>query len=148
MIKVNRSEMKVKLTMEVKNGNVAGKDQLLSLYQSVGWTEYTKDPDQLIRALHHSLDVLTLWDQNQLVGLIRTIGDDETILYIQDLLIHPNYQHQGWGTTLLKRVCERHPNIRQKVLLTDNLEKNNLFYEKNGFSLVDKLGMHCYYFNK
>lgn len=132
--------------MDIKNEKFEDQKQLLSLYESVGWTEYTKDPCRLFRALHNSLDVLTAWDNSNLIGLIRTVGDNETILYIQDLLVRPAYQHQGVGSLLLKKICDQHSDVRQKVLITDDSAKTNAFYEKNGFVKAACLKLNCYYF--
>lgn len=132
--------------MDIKSGKIEDRQQLFSLYESVGWTAYTKGPSKLFRALDNSLDVLTAWDNGKLIGLIRTIGDNETILYIQDLLIRPEYQHQGLGSILLKKICDQHQDVRQKVLITDDDAKTNAFYEKNGFVKATSLNLNCYYF--
>lgn len=132
--------------MDFKFGKFNNKEQILSLYRSVGWTEYTKDPSKLFRALKNSLEILTIWNNNELIGLIRVIGDEESILYIQDLLIRPDYQNQGLGSILLQKMCDRYQNVRQKVLITDNTDKTNSFYEKNGFVKADYLNLNCYYF--
>ena len=57
---------------------------MLALYQAVGWNMYTRDPKKLERAIAQSLSVLGAYDGDQLVGLIRAVGDGETILFIQD----------------------------------------------------------------
>ncbi len=54
--------------------------EVLALYKSVGWSMYTRDPARLERALTHSLTVLSAYEGKQLVGLIRAVGDGETIL--------------------------------------------------------------------
>lgn len=132
--------------MNYQFGHFNDKEQILSLYHSVGWTEYTDDPSKLFRALQNSLDILTVWNNTELVGLIRVIGDGETILYIQDLLIKPDYQNQGLGSILLQKMVDRYQNVRQKLLITDNTNKTNSFYEKNGFVKTDYLNLNCYYF--
>ena len=134
--------------MDFKFGKFNNEEQILSLYRSVRWTEYTKDPSKLFRALKNSLEILTIWNNNELIGLIRVIGDRETILYIQDLLIRPDYQNQGLGSILLQKMCDRYKNVRQKVLITDNTDKTNSFYEKNGFVKTDCLNLNCYYFKQ
>ena len=74
---------------------------LNDLYNSVQWFAYTRDLNDLEQAIRQSLCVITAWDHQKLVGLVRVVGDGLTILYIQDLLVHPNYQHQKIGTTLI-----------------------------------------------
>ncbi|WEV40784.1 GNAT family N-acetyltransferase [Lactobacillus sp. ESL0681] len=118
---------------------------LFMLYNSVGWTSYTKDLAKLQRAVANSQAVITVWLRAELVGLIRTIGDQETILYIQDLLVKPEYQHQGLGTELIQQVLKRNSGIRQVVLLTDNTIKTRAFYEKQGLTNIDKLGIVAFY---
>ena len=39
----------------LKTNTIPGRDQILKLYENVGWTAYTKDPDLLERALAMSL---------------------------------------------------------------------------------------------
>ena len=83
-------------------------------------------------AIHNSLKVWTAWDEDKLVGLGRVVGDDYTIIYIQDILILEDYQNKGIGSKLLKIILEQYKSIRQVVLMTDNTEKTIKFYEKNG----------------
>lgn len=83
--------------IEYRNGSNIKCEQLELLYDSVGWIAYTKDLKGLEQALINSLYVVSAWHGEQLVGLIRVIGDGYTILYIQDILIHPDYQRQKLG---------------------------------------------------
>ena len=49
---------------------------LVALYDSVGWTAYTKDPESLGAMVRCSTFVQSCWDEGQLVGLFgsfRTI---------------------------------------------------------------------------
>lgn len=107
-------------------------EEILPLYRSVGWTRYTKRPDMLKEAVRHSLKVLAAYDGDQLVGLIRAVGDGFSILYIQDLLVHPAYQRRGIGTRLLRAMLDQYQGVCQKVLLTDNTEQTNAFYRAAG----------------
>lgn len=59
-------------------------------------------------------EVITVWHEQQLIGLIRSVGDGETILYIQDLLVHPAYQNKGIGTQLIEKMVQAYPKVRQK----------------------------------
>lgn len=108
------------------------------LYTSVGWTAYTNDLERLKRALANSLTVITAWQDKQLLGLVRAVGDGETILYIQDILVRPTFQKQGVGSALMTKMLALHPNIRQKVLLTEEAPDVRHFYEKFGFISCDQ----------
>ncbi len=114
---------------------------ILHLYNDVGWSEYCRDIKKLRRALNNSLAVLTAWDKDRLVGLIRVVGDGETIIYIQDILVLKEYQRQGIGSKLINRVINKYEKVRQKVLLTDNTEKTGSFYRKNGFKSAEEYNL-------
>lgn len=119
--------------------------QLINLYQSVGWTAYTEKPELLQQAVHNSLYVLGAFDHDQLIGLIRVVGDGLTIIYIQDLLVLPAYQNQGIGSTLINRVRQEFRHVRQQVLLTMEEPETRAFYEKNGFSSCDQGELVAFY---
>lgn len=72
--------------MEYKEISNERSDEILALYSSVNWTNYTKNPDNLLKGIQNSLYVLGAFNENQLIGLIRIVGDRYTIIYIQDLI--------------------------------------------------------------
>ncbi|WP_261384320.1 GNAT family N-acetyltransferase [Planococcus sp. CPCC 101016] len=111
---------------------------LIALYEDVGWYAYTKDINQLEQALLNSLYVLSAWEEENLVGLIRVVGDGLTILYIQDILVLNRHQNQGIATELLNQVLEKFEEVRQKVLLTEEASNVRHFYEKHGFHSCDR----------
>ena len=99
---------------------------------------YTNSPDLLQQAVSNSLYVLSVWENGQLVGLIRLVGDGLTIVYIQDILVMKSHKRRKIGSLLLQKVLEKFKNVRQKVLLTDDNEETRGFYEALGFSSCDK----------
>ena len=115
------------------------------LYSSVKWTNYTNDLEKLKKAIKQSLSVITAWDGEKLVGLIRAVGDGETILYIQDILVHPDFQNKQIGTALMSQMLNQYKNIRQKVLLTEEAPDVRHFYQKFGFSSCDKGQVVAFY---
>ena len=115
-------------------------EDILYLYNDVGWNSYTKDIDSLIKSIKNSLKVISVWDKDLLVGLIRVVGDGHSIIYIQDILILQKYQNRGIGKRLIEIILDKYKNVRQKVLLTDKEEKNILFYKKVGFSMAEEFG--------
>ena len=106
---------------------------VLDLYASVGWSNYTNRPRQLEQAFHQSLFVIAAYDDEELVGLIRAVGDGLTIVFIQDLLVYPHYQRQGIGRSLLEQTLERFKDIYQIQLATEQSDKNLAFYRELGF---------------
>ena len=60
---------------------------LLALYSSVGWTNYTNNPTMLEEAVKASLWQLAVYDEEELVAYIRLVGDGHSVLLVQDLLV-------------------------------------------------------------
>jgi Acetyltransferases len=114
-------------------GDIPGMDELLALYDSVGWTAYTRDPLTLFNAVSASLAVITARVDGQLVGLARIIGDGYTVSYLQDILVHPHFQRCGIGRGLFRRAFDQF-DVRQRVLVTDDEPRQRAFYEAMGFT--------------
>lgn len=110
--------------------------EILSLYSSVEWRNYTEHPDMLRSAFENSLLTLGAYDGDQLLGIIRTVGDGFSVVFIQDILVYPEHQGQGVGTALVKAVLERYSHVYQIELLADNTPKTVAFYESLGFHQV------------
>ena len=119
-------------------------DALTKLYLDAGWTAYTDHPDKLTRMLASSLWHMSAWSNGQLVGLIRCIGDDCTILYIQDILVDEAWQRRGIGLHLMKATMERFRHIRQMVLITHDAPNTRAFYQAAGFQLVEETDGLCF----
>lgn len=75
----------------VKEYSVYNEEEILNLYDSVGWTNYTSNPSMLTNAYKHSLKILGAYDADKLVGIIRAVGDGYSIVYIQDIIVLPEY---------------------------------------------------------
>ena len=107
---------------------------VLDLYASVSWSNYTNHPRRLEQAFHQSLFVMAAYDDDEeLVGLIRAVGDGLTIVFIQDLLVYPLYQRQGIGRSLLQQTLESFKDVYQIQLATEQSDKNLAFYRELGF---------------
>lgn len=112
--------------------------EALTLYNSVGWTAYTKNITKLQRAIQGSNFVVIVTIQENdtkiLIGLARAISDDSSIAYIQDILVHPDHQGHGLGKRLVQSILHRYRHVRQKIPLTDDRPEQLSFYHSLGFS--------------
>ena len=123
----------------VENPNVS-LEEVLPLYEAVGWTNYTTKPEMLKAAYENSLHIIGAFNNDEkLIGVLRGVGDGASILFIQDILVYPEYQHQGIGTKLLKETLEKYKNVYQIQLATDDSTKTVSFYESNGFTSLTSL---------
>lgn len=132
--------------MQIKKYTEYCEPEILNLYNSVGWTAYLKNAELLKTAFANSLSVLAAYEQDELQGIIRVVGDGCTLIYIQDLLVFPEYQHRGVGTALLQAILHEYRHVRQIVLLTDKTDKTVKFYRKSGLREVGDL--NCLAFMK
>ena len=119
-------------------------DDVLHLYQAVGWTNYTNQPQMLEQALSHSLTTYLARDGEEIVGLVRLVGDGFSSVFVQDLIVLPSYQRQGIGSDLMKQALSDYKDAYQIQLATEQTEKNLGFYRSLGFetlSTYDCTGM-------
>jgi len=116
-------------------------EQLEALYRSVEWRAYTREDQRphLSRAYENSDYVVSAWNEEQLIGLARCLSDDVSIFYLQDILVHPDWQKQGIGTKLLRECLVRYGHVRSKVLLTGAESHLARFYESFGFKNTKNL---------
>ena len=110
-------------------------DEYNYLTSSVGWG----DRDNLIieEALKNTIYSLCAIENNRLIGYGRIIGDKTIFLYIQDVMVIPEYQNKKIGSQIMNGLLEKikeykkvNPKIR--VYLGASKEKEE-FYKKFGF---------------
>ena len=119
-------------------------DDVLHLYQAVGWTNYTNQPQMLAQALSHSLATYLARDGEKIVGLVRLVGDGFSSVFVQDLIVLPSYQRQGIGSSMMKQALADYKDAYQIQLATEQTEKTLKFYRSLGFetlSTYDCTGM-------
>lgn len=116
------------------NNNIPPIEELVNLYREAGWLNYSDNKDLLSAAFNNSQDVISAYANNEeLIGIIRAVGDKCSILYIQDIIVANAYKRKGVGTKLVNMLISKYPQIRQIVLLTDDVIGTRKFYESIGF---------------
>ena len=111
-------------------------DDVLHLYQAVSWTNYTNQPQMLEQALSHSLAIYLAHDGEEIVGLVRLVGDGFSSVFVQDLIVLPSYQRQGIGSALMKEALEDYKDAYQVQLVTEETERTFGFYRSMGFEIL------------
>ena len=122
--------------ISVRKQDVVKLEDVLHLYQAVGWTNYTNQPQMLEQALPHSLAVYLAFDGEKIVGLIRLVGDGFSSVFVQDLIVLPTYQRQGIGSALMKQALGDFKGAYQVQLVTDQTERTLGFYRSMGFEIL------------
>ena len=126
--------------MEIREYKDFNRDEIMRLYSDAGWTAYTENMAVLEQGYKNSLLILAAYENDELLGIVRTVGDGCTIVFIQDILVFSGKQRRGIGTALLKAVLDHYPNVRQIELATDSTPKTMAFYKSMGFSEFSEIG--------
>lgn len=122
--------------MEYKE-NILSYEDYYRLRESVGWANYSKTQAQA--ALDNSLYTITATEGSKTVAMGRLIGDGQYFTIV-DVVVHPDFQRQKIGTTilnmLLKYVDDHTPaGGRSSIQLISEKEKES-FYETLGFKKI------------
>lgn len=107
---------------------------LEALFLSVEWSS-GKFPEKLVVAMKKSDAVISAWDGDTLVGLMSGIDDGIMTAYFHYLLVRPEYQGQGIGAEIVRRMLEHYADFTTKVLIAYNKQVG--FYERCGFKRGD-----------
>ncbi|MDU7212150.1 MAG: GNAT family N-acetyltransferase [Veillonella sp.] len=107
--------------------------QVSDLFLCVRWV-VGKYPNRLYKALMNSSRVISAWDGDRLVGLIRVMGDSELVCFINYVLVHPDYHGRGFAGHLLEMVKAAYKSYLYINVMIGN-SKNVAFYEKHGFKV-------------
>lgn len=109
--------------------------QLQDLFLSVDW-ESGAYPEKLARAMKNSTQVISAWDGERLIGLVRGLDDGETVAFLHYLLVNPEYQGMGIGDELMGRIMAKYEHLLYvKIMPSD--PKTMAFYERFGFRQYD-----------
>ncbi len=116
--------------MTYKYNETVSAKALADLRESVGWdrmeSEY-KNP--LMTSYYH----IAVYVGDELIGYIDCVSNGVTDAYIQDLMVHPDYQGKGVGTNLMKMMITY---LKEKHIYMISVifeEKLKPFYDKFGF---------------
>jgi len=112
-------------------------NELHQLFTSAGWSEDTLTEDMLnhfnIPFINSTL-VISAWDNEKLIGVVRVLSDKMIRSIIYDLVIFPEYQQKGIGQELVNRCIGHFPNSEWLVQTTKEISP---YYEKIGFNVVN-----------
>ncbi len=111
------------------------KEQVEQLFLAVNWVS-GKYPERLYKALMNSSTVLTVWDDEKLVGLTRVLDDTEMLAQIHYVLVHPDYQGKGIAGSMIECIKEKYRDFLYIEGMPEN-KANVPFYEKHGFSVME-----------
>lgn len=109
-------------------------EEYRTLCELVGW-ETVINFEAARDSLAASLYGVVMMTDNQIIGMGRIIGDGAIYFYVQDIIIHPNYQGQGLGQRLVQALVDwLQDNAPDQAFVgLFAAEGTQPFYEKTGF---------------
>jgi len=114
-------------------------EQLHTLFYRAGWSksEADIDPEMLkyfnMPFINSSL-VISAWDGEKLVGVVRVLSDKIVRSVIYDLVVLPEYRNHGIGKELVKRCIHHFPSTEWLVQTEKHIA---VYYERIGFKLYN-----------
>lgn len=112
------------------NKIVSAKD-LSDLRESVGWNRMESEySNPLMTSYYH----IAVYEDGKLVGYIDSVSNGVTDAYIQDLMVHPDYQGKGLGTELMNQMIAYLKENRIYIISVVFEESLKPFYDRFGFS--------------
>uniref|UniRef100_UPI00406C4A8F GNAT family N-acetyltransferase n=1 Tax=Psychrobacillus sp. FSL K6-2843 TaxID=2921549 RepID=UPI00406C4A8F len=103
--------------------------ELMMLYKNAGWWEERNEQD-IEEMLKQDISI-GAWIDDNLIGFARAISDNKFRAYIEDVVIHNEFQHTGIGTKLVSKLLDELTHIDVISLFCG--EDLISFYEKNNF---------------
>lgn len=114
-------------------------EEHLALVSAVGWHSSADDvmeKAQLNAAIFAAVaeDAIS----NRVVGCVLLLGDNASFYYIKDLMVHPDWQCKGVGTSLMQEVSQWLEKNAARNALVGLFTGENLapFYKQFGFTPV------------
>lgn len=91
------------MPIEYKDTKEFSASQLQRLFLSVNW-ELGNYPEKLEKVMRNSTHVISAWDQDRLVGLVRALDDGQTVAFLHYLLVDPEYQGMHIADQMMKQI--------------------------------------------
>ena len=106
--------------------------QLQALLQLGAFWAQERSIEDLSVAITNSNPVISVWDEERLIGFARATSDGVYRATIWDVVIHPDYRGAGLGRKLVETVLS-HPHVNrvERVYLMTTHQQR--FYERIGF---------------
>jgi ribosomal protein S18 acetylase RimI-like enzyme len=130
--------------MEITKANFEDLPQILNLQKTAYLSEAKLLNNYSIQPLTQTLEevenefpkkiILKLTDDknNEIIGSVRSYEENGCV-YVGKLMVHPDYQNKGLGSSLLKAIESYYQNKTFELYTSSKSEKNINLYKKNGY---------------
>lgn len=121
--------------MNITYTNTVSAEDCNKLRNSAGWPQM--HPDQIKTGLKNSAFIVAAQDGELTVGMARIVSDGGYVFFIADVLVLPEYQHNGIGKAMMEKIMAYiHSNLKDGYFMLVDLMAapgKEGFYEKFGF---------------
>jgi N-acetylglutamate synthase-like GNAT family acetyltransferase len=119
------------MAVVIREGHNVDAQQLQALYHHAPWAA-GRDLDGIKIMLENTDYVFSAWDDRRLVGFARVLTDRIYRATLWDVVVHPDYQGQRVGESLMKTILS-HPGLSKVQKFWLNTRDKQAFYERFGF---------------
>ncbi len=110
-------------------------EDIISVYNSSGINRPTHDFERIQKMYENSNLVISAWNGEILIGIVRSLSDFSYCCYLSDLAVRSEYQHRGIGKKLIALTKEAAGSNSMLLLLS--AQEAMEYYPKVGFKHVD-----------
>lgn len=79
-------------------------DEFVSLRQAVGWE--VPEKEFILIGLNNTLFSVCIHREDKIIGYGRVVGDGGFTIFIQDIMVRPEFQRQGIGTKIMELIMD------------------------------------------
>lgn len=122
------------ITIHYEESRKITAEELANVFSKSGIRRPVEDLPRLQKMIDQADITVTAWDGRRLVGIARAITDFSYCCYLSDLAVDRDYQNQGIGKELVRRVHERLGEEISLILLASPIAMD--YYPKIGFQKI------------
>lgn len=122
------------ITIQYEESRKITAEELANVFSKSGIRRPVEDLPRLQIMIDQADITVTAWDGRKLVGIARAITDFSYCCYLSDLAVDRDYQNQGVGKELVRRVHERLGEEISLILLASPIAMD--YYPKIGFQKI------------
>lgn len=115
--------------------------EITALYSKKDMAQYRGDMAELAAGLANST-MMTARDEGRLVGMIRGVSDMHTVLFIDELIVLPEYSEDNVDEELLSQFLDYFKQIDRVVAVGEDDHLRKLL-QKQDFKDSDNHGARC-----
>jgi ribosomal protein S18 acetylase RimI-like enzyme len=128
-------EMTVIAMIDYRRNSPLDPVDVIRVFDSSGIKRPTQDPARIARMFANSNMVISAWAGERLVGVCRALTDFSYCCYLSDLAVDREYQKQGIGRELIRRLQAEIGDQVSLVLLS--APGAMTYYPKLSFSKIE-----------